>query len=372
VAAVLDRRSLVAPTQTLHGPVQLIERMHGPSWVQGRVAVAPARTASAQTLSRLSLDPSLRDVDPRSMLFVDTETTGLRGGAGTLPFLIGLAWFEGDSLKVCQLFLGQPGEERPLLSMLAQRLAASELWVTFNGKCFDWPLLKTRYVMNRLPVPPARPHLDLLHCARRVFKRRLRATRLVDLEAEVLGFAREGDLDGGEIPAVYFDWLRRGARGLLQVVLEHNVRDLVSMAAVLAELCRRYEAPSDEDAAADCLSLARVAWRANDFERATALSTIAASRAVDPAVEFEANLLAARCAIRARDFHQAVSLARLAAFDGRLPWLQRAQAHLILARLFEHRLKDGEAALVHARLSSAAEAADVHARRVARLEARAS
>ena len=362
----------VTPTPTRHGPVQLLERMHGPGWVQGRVAVAAAVEASAATLAKLSLDPRLGETDPRQMLFVDTETTGLHGGAGTLPFLVGLAWFEGTSLKVCQLFLGQPGEERPLLSMLAERLEASSLLVTFNGKCFDWPLLKTRFVLNRLAVPAPRPHLDLLHCARRVFKRRLGATRLADLEAEVLGFERQGDLDGAEIPAVYFDWLRRGARGRLEVVLEHNVRDVVSMAAVLAELCRRYELPSTDDAPADCLGLALVAARAKDVARARSLALHAAAHASDAEVAFEANLLAARCAERLGEVTQAAELGARATADARLPWPRRAEAHLFLARLWEHRMKDAAAALFHARLAAAAEPPDASTRRVARLERRLS
>ncbi len=352
--------------------MQLLERLHGPGWVQGKVLVAPAREARAQTLARLALDVALGEVDPRQMLFVDTETTGLHGGAGTLPFLVGLAWFEGPSLKVCQLFLGQPGEERPLLAMLAERLEAASLLVTFNGKCFDWPLLKTRFVLNRLPVPPPRPHLDLLHCSRRIFKRRLGATRLADLESQVLGFEREGDLDGAEIPAVYFDWLRRGARGRLEVVLEHNVRDLVSMAAVLTELCRRYERPSGDDAAQDCLGLAWVAFRANDLARALALARTAAERAAEARTAFEANLIAARCFERSKEWAQVVAFAALAAADPRVDWPDRARAHLMLARVWEHRLKDPSAALAHAQLAAAAEPAEANVRRLVRLGARAA
>ena len=38
-------------------------------------------------------------------------------------------------------------------------LAAASGVVTYNGKSFDWPLLRTRFVMNRLPVPEAPQHL---------------------------------------------------------------------------------------------------------------------------------------------------------------------------------------------------------------------
>src|SRR5206468_1922487 len=165
-------------------------RIHAPGYRQGRVAIGAARIAQATTVASLALDENLRGIDTSRMLLVDTETTGLHGGAGTLPFVIGLAWFEGESLVVRQLFVPRPGQERPLLYRLAERLAMASVLVSFNGKCFDWPLLKARFVMNRIAGVQALPHLDLLHCARRVFKRRLGSTRLQDLEEQVLGFTR--------------------------------------------------------------------------------------------------------------------------------------------------------------------------------------
>ncbi len=301
------------------------------------------------------------------MLLVDTETTGLHGGSGTLPFVIGLAWLEGDALVVQQLFVPRPGHERPPLQALAERLNAASLLVTYNGKCFDWPLLKTRFVMNRLAPPPVLPHLDLLHCARRVFKRRLKATRLTDLEANVLDVHRRGDIPGAEIPDVYFDWLRTGANDGIERVLEHNARDLVSMAAVLAELCRRYDAPADGDAAEDCLGLAYVAERGHDEARAWRFAAAAARRAGDPELALDACAFLARLCVRHRAWEHAAR------------WLERATkqrspratlAHLAYARVCEHGLKDLPRALHHAKLGAAAEGPAASARRIARLQRR--
>ena len=143
-------------------------------------------------MASLALHPGLAGVDFQRMLFLDTETTGLAGGTGTVPFLVGLAWFEGRSLRVHQLFLRRLGEEAPMLRVLAERMAESSCLVTFNGKSFDWPLLRTRFVLNRVPAPAELPHLDLLHCARRVFKHRGSGTRLVHLEEQVLGLPPGG------------------------------------------------------------------------------------------------------------------------------------------------------------------------------------
>ncbi|MEW5741408.1 MAG: ribonuclease H-like domain-containing protein [Myxococcota bacterium] len=257
-----------------------VPRRHYPDGSRhGRVTLSHATRVRADSLALLSLDPRFQDVDPTRLLFIDTETTGLHGGAGTLPFLIGLGWYEGGDLHVEQHFLPRPGHEGQMLRALAERMRSASVMVTFNGKCFDWPLLRTRLVMNRLPVPEAPAHLDLLHCARRLLKRRLATTRLQDLERQVLGFRRLGDIDSALIPAAYFDYLRRGATAVIRQVLEHNVLDVVTMAAVLAELARRVETACADDGAEDLLSVAELLARAGQLERAETLALSAAEQA---------------------------------------------------------------------------------------------
>ncbi|MBL8949877.1 MAG: ribonuclease H-like domain-containing protein [Myxococcaceae bacterium] len=362
--------AVIAPASGSSGQgerVLLQDRTHGPGYRHGRVLIGDARTANAATVASLALDEGLAGIDASRMLLVDTETTGLQSGSGTLPFVIGLAWFEAGALVVRQLFVPRPGQERPLLQRLAERLHGTSVLVTFNGKCFDWPLLRTRFVMNRLEAPPQLPHLDLLHVARRVFKRRLGATRLTDLEQQVLDFHREGDIAGADIPAVYFDWLRHGRPADIERVLEHNAQDLISMAAVLAELCRRFEAPADDDAAEDCLGLARVAERAGDEQRAWRFAAQAARRSTSPEVAFDACAFLAKLCVRHRAWADAAR------------WLERATrvrseraavAHLAYARVCEHGLRDFARALLHARLGSAAESAEASSRRVARISRR--
>ncbi len=360
------------PVHTSHGPVQFHQRVHGPSFVQGRVLVAAARIVQAQTVAALALDESLACINLQRMLLVDTETTGLHGGAGTLPWVIGLAWFDCELLVVRQLFLGRPGAEGPLLRMLAEKIEASSALVTFNGKCFDWPLLRTRFVLNRIAPPALKPHLDLLHCARRVFKRRLGGTRLQDLEVAVLGFRREGDIAGADIPAVYFDWLRSGVSQQVERVLEHNAHDLVSMAAILAELCRRFEGLHPDDAAEDCLSLARVALRCEQPARAAVFALAAVERSAHPQVAFEALVMLAQGAARRHAFPAAADWLERAAALPSLGHAELAQVHLLLSKLAEHGLKDLPRALRHARLGSMAESAPASAKRFDRLTRRVS
>ena len=361
--------SLVS-TNTPHGRLLQTDRLHAATARHGRIALKDARTVAGPTLARIALDASLHGVDASRLLLVDTETTGLHHGAGTLPFLIGLAWYEGDTLVVRQLFLGRPGEEPPMLRMLAELLERASLLVTFNGKSFDWPLLRTRLVMNRIKPPPMPPHLDLLHCSRRLFKRRLGGTRLQDLERHVLGFHRHDDIEGAQIPEVYFEWLRRGVTTRLERVLEHNVRDVVSMAAVLAELARLVETVSVDDAAEDCLSLAELTVRAKDLVQAESLALLAAQRAAETLTAFDAWCLAARCASQRKDWAAAAQRLSSALELTGIARERRARAHLAFSRVLEHRLKQYELALRHAELGAGAESVDDCTRRKARLSAR--
>lgn len=356
---------------TPHGPVHLVDQYLEPHHCHGRVPIARARRVDPQMIARLALDPDLADVDPRGILLLDTETTGLSGGTGTLAFLIGIAWFEDESLRIQQLFLRRPGEEVPMLRLLAERIEAASCLVTYNGKAFDWPLIRTRYLMNRVPLPEVPRHLDLLHCARRVFKRRLERVRLVHMEAEVLGMRREQDVDGAEIPGIYLDFIRGADGSELAPVIEHNANDLVALAAILAEVVRRFETLQEDDDPRDHYGYARVAERADDLGRALAFARAAAAGGGDSELTVDALLLTARLARRRGD--PATEEASLRAALGPAATVSEALAggvHLRLAKLYEHRRRDAALALVHARCASAAEDPEANGRRLGRLTRR--
>ena len=256
------------------------------------------------------------------------------------------------------------------MRVLAERMAQSSCLVTFNGKSFDWPLLRTRFVLNRVPVPEVLPHLDLLHCARRVFKYRGTGARLVHLEEQVLGHRRVGDVDGARIPELYFRFLRGGDGSSLTPVLEHNVQDLLLLAALLGVLVRRFRASGAEGQdPRDLLGFASVALRARDYERALAFAR-AAAEGNTGAVGAEALALASRLSRRVGDDSTAADqLQRALASAGRA---QQAPLHLSLAKLYEHGLKDLPRALHHARLATPAEGLEALRRRVERLERKLS
>ena len=247
------------------------------------------------------------------MVFFDLETTGLSGGAGTLAFLAGVGWFEGEAFRVRQFFLSSPAGERAMLTALARIFDDASLLVTFNGRTFDVPLMETRWAFHRGEAPTADlPHFDMLPPARRLWGRReLRrddddgdameavSCSLTALERTVLGFHRIGDVPGFEIPARYFHFLRTGDGAAVKGVLDHNRYDLLSLAGVMARALRLVEdGPDGCRDEAERLALGRVYERAGDRARAIAAFEMAA-RGLDRDVRRHA--LARLAALLARD-----------------------------------------------------------------------
>ena len=190
--------------------------------------------------------------DPRRILYLDTETTGLGGGAGTVAFEVGLGWLEEDGFHVHQLLMRDYPEERFLLEEIVRTAERFDVICTFNGKTFDLPLLRNRFIMNRIRTSCLeKPHIDLLHIARRVWKLRLKKCNLTNLEEALLGIPRVDDLPGALVPERFFSYLKTGDFRLFDDVLEHNAQDIASLCTLLAHMCRMYENPEqlrfDED-----------------------------------------------------------------------------------------------------------------------------
>lgn len=356
--------------QTARGEVHVIEHAFGPDHRHGAVPVSSALAACAKSIAKLALDPSLEGVDFRSALYLDTETTGLAGGTGTLAFLIGMAWFDGEALRVQQLFLRRPGEEAPMLDLLAERLAAASCLVTYNGKSFDWPLLRTRFVLNRMKAPELGAHLDLLHCARRIYRYRLPEVRLVHVEREVLGMERVGDIPGAEIPAAYAAFLRGARSAPIPQVIEHNAHDLVALSALLGLVSAQFSGEGAVIDPRDGYGMARVAARAGDVHRAVRLAGAVVASTAKTAPVAEALAFLGGVHRKRRDYEAAAAVLERALAVVPAGARRAAELHLMMAKLCEHRLRDFGRALEHARQSASAERAPAHARRVARLERR--
>ena len=326
----------------------------GPCWTREWRETGPPVPESLPDLTGILSRHADRRPDREKILLLDTETTGLSGGTGTLAFLVGLAWWEGPDLVVRQLLLPGPGRESGLLCALAEWAAPFEVVVTFNGAAFDLPLLRTRALMNRRPDPLAQAlSWDLLPACRRLWGRVLPDCRQQTVEGRVCGLARgEGDIEGARIPEVWRAWLAGEGTEELLCVLRHNRWDLAGMAWILDHLCT-------ESAAALCApvgpetdwrrawALAKVSERRRDEEAAAgwlaaalAGGGLGAARPAAPAFAADAVRILKR-ARRWLDL-EAVLVDSLA--QGAGSW-----AHREAAILYEHRLARLEMALWHAR-----------------------
>ena len=183
-------------------------------------------------------------LDPTRILYLDTETTGLKGGAGTVAFLVGLGWLTDTGFVLHQYIMRDYPEEKYLLQAVEETLRRFDVICSFNGRTFDVPLLRDRFLMNRMkPECLDLPHIDLLHIARRVWKLRLKRCNLGRLEEAILGMPRVDDLPGAEVPERYFRYLKTGDFSLLEDVLEHNAQDIASLCTLLNHMARLYEEP---------------------------------------------------------------------------------------------------------------------------------
>ncbi len=218
----------------------LLDHGHGTRPLGALLALSP------QVAADLAGEPELAGLSFREMLFLDTETTGLSRGTGTLVFLVGIGFFEGDGFSVCQYFLRDPEDEPAMLADLAEQLSRRPGVVTFNGRGFDVPLLEGRYLLNRMRSPFfASPHLDLLQPARRLWRSVLDSCRLVALEDQVMGVQRDqADVPSGLIPLIYQDYLRTGNGIEMPRIFYHNRMDVLSLVGLTTHLVRVFQEPS--------------------------------------------------------------------------------------------------------------------------------
>jgi uncharacterized protein len=282
---------------------------------------------------------------PSSVVYLDTETTGLAGGTGTCAFLIGIGAADGSGFRVRQFFLRDFTEEKAALTALGEALAPYELLVTYNGKTFDIPLLETRYTLARMKSPFSRMvHLDLLHPARRLWKLRLESCQLKNLERELLGIARNGDVPGSEIPQIYFDYLRTRSAKALQPVFFHNALDIVTLAGLTVEV-RQAIARAGDGADCDSLdlfSLSRVLGRAGASEMARATCLRAIARGLPESVEPQALWQLAAQHKREHRYDAAVETwMKISSLGARYT----VEACEELAIHYEHRVRDANKAL---------------------------
>lgn len=297
-----------------------------------------------------------RRFDVRKCLFLDTETTGLSGGAGTVAFLVGVGYVEDDAFIVEQYLMREYADEPTLIEKLSKRMENFDCVCTFNGRNFDMPLLETRFTMNRMRDKwRDLENLDLLYPARRAWKLRLGSCRLARLEEIILGMPREDDLPGSEVPGRFFEFVKTGDESLLEDIIRHNRQDIATLATLLVKLCVINDCPEQLSDRRDLFSMGKSLERQGELKPARELYRISAIPA--PAGTLQA-LTGERIAGMAN--WRIYLLARKSGdIEGMKNVLEQMLARnqmpgcvcIELAKLYEHKLKDYRRALEFARKS---------------------
>jgi hypothetical protein len=264
--------------------------------------------------------------------YVDTETTGLSTGAGTVAFLVAMGRVSGDRIVVRQLVLPDYPDEGALLRLVATELASAARLVSYNGRAFDLPLLVARLTVHglfsALAAIPQR-HDDLLPVARRLFRRPLGGARLADVERGVLGIERVADLPGSEVPGRWFGYLRGGSPDLLADVLDHNFQDVASLALLEAEILRLRAGGWRDARVLDARGMAAELLR--DGAAADSLEILASAldRSLAADEEIGVRRLATRLLVAAGDLERAEAIwhaaTRRASVDAADAWIEVAR-----------------------------------------------
>lgn len=306
---------------------------------QGDLQLGDALQCLSSHVAFSACDPALADFNPQTALFMDTETIGLAGGAGTVAFLVGVGYFHDDMFRLDQCFLRDYDDEEAMLHFLTERFKECGSVVGYNSKSFDLPLLRTRFIQHRIPFPLGEvPHYDLVHAARRFYKRRLADCSLGNIERAVLGIARHGDVPGYLIPQMWFDYLRtRDARPLDRVFYHHRM-DILSLVSLTAWLSRCLAAPDGNGFAhvEDRISLVRLHFRQKQYDQVVAHANAFLEKEERSPLRREClGLLATACKRTGRwaEMQQALEL-----FVQEFP--SDVFARLELAKHHEHRSRD--------------------------------
>ncbi len=298
------------------------------------------------------LDPDLlayfcneeQPVSLESLLFLDLETTGIAGGTGTYPVLSGVGYLRGDDFVLEQFFMEDFDREEAVLTELQQRINSARAYVTYNGKTFDIPVLRTRFMLHRVPADRDKPNIDLLHPVRSLWRGVFPECTLNRVERDLLGIQRLRDIDGSMVPQVYFDYLNRGDPKTIALVFDHNAQDVISLASILARICYYYQFPEDEEImeTQPQLGLSRLYERHGNASQSLECMERALLYCRDARLSYFISCHIARRYKRAGRWNDALELWQSHIDSGRL---YNLEPFIELAKYYEHRAKEHDRAV---------------------------
>ncbi|MFE8598695.1 ribonuclease H-like domain-containing protein [Archangium violaceum] len=157
----------------------------------------------------------------RDAVYFDIETDGKQEQAPTV-----VALFDDSGLRV--FIQGRNMDELP------EAMAERRLWVTFNGSCFDVPVLR-EYFGKRFPTPDA--HIDLRFVCRRLGM----GGGLKELE-DKLGLGRPPHMkgvNGWDAVLLWRAYLARGDVEALRFLVEYNLYDSFQLRSLMDKAYNR-------------------------------------------------------------------------------------------------------------------------------------
>jgi uncharacterized protein YprB with RNaseH-like and TPR domain len=317
----------------------------GPTYSHGRKTLYEISTLLDLRYRHFTYDNNDTQINPDRLLFIDTETTGL-GGSGTVPFLIGCGQINDDGFQVRQYFLPDYPDEAAMLEAVREEIKDDTIIVSYNGKAFDMPIIQDRMIINRVERNLCyADHIDLLHSARRLYRRRLRSCTLSNIERQILDFFRIDDIPGELVPAIYFDWLTSYETDYLAGVIEHNTNDIVSLYFLIHHINAVHSKPLDNiDDPDDLLSLAKIYERRKEHQNIADLLD-KYGNLISNHKRYDLVYLQSMAYKRTGDFDRAIKLwEEISRSEGPLAFLSMIE----LAKYYEHRVKDYPRALVMA------------------------
>jgi uncharacterized protein len=281
---------------------------------------------------------------PDELFFFDTETTGLGGGVGNTIFLLGYASFNETSVIVKQHILPQPGSEVPLYKSFLENVNYEKM-VTYNGKAFDWPQVKTRHTLIREHVPklPGFGHFDLYHASRRIWKHRLERMKLSIVEKEILKFTRQDDVPGFLAPMIYFDFIEsKNPEGMLGI-MRHNELDVLSLITLYTHLTFQLLQLDQSQTDMETFEVGR--WYSYLGENETAKDVFLGLRDAREEISLKAKHELAYQFKKKKEWYSALELWEEVADNDFTPL--QTEACIELAKIFEHRVKNLEKAIFY-------------------------
>lgn len=324
------------------GPVWGVETVYDEGYLHGRIEMSCDIPYSAAEFFDSSGNES--GFDFSRIAVIDTETTSLAGGTGTYPFIAGIGFWSDFKFIVRQYILRDFCEEPAQLLALSEDLKNRSCLLTYNGKSFDIPLLRTRYRINRLAIPFAGyPHIDLVHPCRRIYKKHFESFNLSLLEAMIVGFERVDDVPSHLIPGIYFDYLQNRDDNLLLPILNHNRDDIVSLYILAQETARRIDLAlsgvCDDDRL--LLSLGQILYRSKEYGRSRILLDSIKPQFAPEDIADETILYKSLLARKAEDWETARAIWNDMIGSGKYG----CYPYIELAKHLEHRQKSPKAAL---------------------------